>query len=694
MRRLLLPMVLYPLFLVFPSNVAQVANGTLDLRGGFSGTLRLQGIWAFYPSEFVDPASAFRADKYIEVPGSWHSRRSELMPLHQGFASYRLRILLPETLKDEHFGLLLPQIATAYRLYANRKLLTEVGKLAADPQAFAPEYRRQIVYLPYEPEIIFTFHIANYAEARVGGLWKTPEFARVNDMFAARNRALAHDLFLLGAAFIFAVYHLALFAMRRSDHSPLAFAVFCLVVAVRTAATGERVLAEYFTLPWSLQIKVEYASIYLALPAFAWFIHTVYPQEFRLIGLYVVAAVNAPFFLQLLFTQPIVFGNYLPFVHLIILLSIIWVLYGMALVLARKRLGAKSFSLGTLALIISAVHDIATYNSFYGTYILPLGLLIFLFAQSSIMAIRFAHAYRTEQLALQRTQAVNQSISRFVPDHALQLLGCTDVTEVAAGAQRELDMSVLFADIRNFTTMSEKMTSQETFNFLNAYLNRVGPVIREHNGFIDKYMGDGIMALFPFSANDAVDAILHLARELREYNQVLQQAGYAPIKVGMGLSYGRVSVGTLGEAQRIDVTAVSDTVNLAARLQELARRFGVSVLLSELLFQQVSCLGDDDYRLVGQVRLKGKEESVTVFEVISVRNADEADSLRLTKGIFERGIHSYWQQEYARAGELFRKCLDLAPGDRIAELYLQLCTAYLSGREGILPEHAEYGLAR
>lgn len=670
----------------------EIRLGMLDLRGGFEGVIPLKGEWAFYPQEFIAPEKPFTPREFIVVPGSWGSRRNDLMPTHQGYATYRLQLLLPPNARERHFGLLLPQIATAYRLYANGRLIAEVGKLSATAADFKPEYKRQIAYLAFEEKIVLTLHVANYAEALVGGLWKTPEFAEVNAMFAARNRALGHDLFLLGAAFIFAVYHLALFSMRRADYSPLAFALFCLIVALRTASTGERVLAEYLPLSWVWQIKLEYASIYFALPAFAWFVHTVYPVEFKRTGVYFFLAISAPFIAQLLFTEPITFARYLRLVHAVILLGILWILYGMALALWRKRLGAKSFALGTLALVVSAIHDIIAYNSFYGVYILPLGLLVFLFGQSSILAIRFAHAFRKEQEALVRTREINRSITRFVPEHALQLLGYNEVTEVAAGKQRELEMAVLFADIRNFTAMSEKMNSQETFNFLNAYLNRVGPAIRENNGFIDKYMGDGIMALFPFSADDAIKAVLRLSRELDEYNALRTNVGYTPIKIGMGLSFGTVAIGTLGEAERIDVTVVSDTVNLAARLQELCRRLGASVLLSERFFQQIHSLGEDDYRLVGQVRVKGKEELVTVFEVISVRSAAQCEELRLTKGIFERGIHSYWQKDYARAIELFQKCLTMAPDDRIAQLYLQLCEAYRNNSQTLFTQDAEYSL--
>lgn len=507
-------------------------------------------------------------------------------------------------------------------------------------------------------------------------------------MLAARNRAMGYDLFLLGAAFIFAIYHLGLFSMRREDLSPLAFAVFCMAVAVRIAITGERVMAEYIAMPWATQIRIEYASIYLSVPAFAWFVHTVYPQEYNRWVMYGIVGVSLLFLIHLLFTPPIVFALYLRWMHAIILASAVWILYGMALVLRRRRLGGIPFTIGTLALVVAAINDIIANNRFQASYILPVGILVFLFGQSAILAIRFADAYRKERELSARTQRINRSMTRFVPDSALRLLGYTDISEITAGTQQELEMAVLFADIRNFTAMGETMTSQETFNFLNAYLNRVGPVIRRNNGFIDKYMGDGIMALFPDKADDAMQATLEIMQEIQEYNRLRSVAGYAPLAIGVGISYGKVAMGTLGEAERIDVTVVSDTVNLAARLQEMSRRFEAPVIVSEKFFQQLNCLADEDYRLIGQVRLRGKKQLVTVFEIIRARSGEDCEALRLSKGIFERGIHHYWNQEYARAEELFNKALYIFPADKIAELYLMLCRAQSNGTTTVLREES------
>lgn len=133
-------------------------------------------------------------------------------------------------------------------------------------------------------------------------------------------------------------------------------------------------------------------------------------------------------------------------------------------------------------------------------------------------------------------------------------------------------MCVLFSDIRSFTALSEKMSPQEAFNFINAYFGRIGPVIRRSGGFIDKYIGDAIMALFPGEPASSVEAALGIQRELRKFNVELRAAGREALAAGVGIHYGSLSLGTVGEADRMDSTVIGDMVNLACRLDGMESR--------------------------------------------------------------------------------------------------------------------------
>jgi class 3 adenylate cyclase len=214
-------------------------------------------------------------------------------------------------------------------------------------------------------------------------------------------------------------------------------------------------------------------------------------------------------------------------------------------------------------------------------------------------------------LDLKRT---NLSIERFVPRPFLAIVGKPSIVDVELGDNRRHDMSVLFSDIRNFTTLSERMTPDENFAFINAYLERMGPVIRTHNGFIDKYIGDAIMALFE-TADDALKAGLAMLEMLEAFNDGRRATGLPPIAIGIGINSGSLMLGTIGEKNRMDGTVISDAVNLASRVEDLTKVYGMPLLISEYTYQQLVDPKAYDIQPVDVVTVKGKSRPVALYRV-------------------------------------------------------------------------------
>ena len=159
------------------------------------------------------------------------------------------------------------------------------------------------------------------------------------------------------------------------------------------------------------------------------------------------------------------------------------------------------------------------------------------------------------------------------------------------------------------------MSPSENFAFVNAYLSRMGPIIRARRGYIDKFMGDGVMALFPGSANDAVLAAVEMQKELHRYNDEQDCAGAPRINVGVGVNTGRMMLGTLGESDRMEGSVISDAVNLASRLEGLTKRYGSKVIISEHTYELLDT-AKLDCREIDSVVVKGKDRPVRIFEVI------------------------------------------------------------------------------
>ncbi|MBW3585394.1 MAG: PAS domain S-box protein, partial [Cyanobacteria bacterium 0813] len=217
--------------------------------------------------------------------------------------------------------------------------------------------------------------------------------------------------------------------------------------------------------------------------------------------------------------------------------------------------------------------------------------------------------------SLDAESELTDAYGRFVPHQFLNLLGYESIIDVNLGDQVQQEMSVLFADIRNFTALSETMTPQQNFKFINAYLSRMEPAITSNNGFIDKYIGDAIMALFSDCADDAVKAGIAMLNILTDYNEHRQTVGYIPIQIGIGINSGSLMLGTVGGKSRMDSTVISDAVNLASRIEGLTKDYGVPLLISQQTLGRLRNQADYAIRIVDKVQVKGKSQYVVVYEV-------------------------------------------------------------------------------
>ncbi|RKZ39022.1 MAG: guanylate cyclase [Gammaproteobacteria bacterium] len=268
---------------------------------------------------------------------------------------------------------------------------------------------------------------------------------------------------------------------------------------------------------------------------------------------------------------------------------------------------------------------------------------------------------------------LNMAYSRFVPRQFLQFLNKESIMEVQLGDQVEKDMSILFSDIRSFTTLSENMTPEDNFRFINSYLSCMEPVIIEHDGFIDKYIGDAVMALFSGSADEALKAGIEMLEQLVGYNEHRLERNYVPIRIGIGINTGSLMLGTVGGHQRMDGTVISDAVNLASRIEGLTKNYDVSLLISHQTYSRLQNPADYAIRMIDKVKVKGKSQLVTVYEVFDADLPENKAGKLATKEIFTQALSCYEQNDYSQAAQCFEKCLKKNSLDSVADIYLKRC---------------------
>ncbi len=283
----------------------------------------------------------------------------------------------------------------------------------------------------------------------------------------------------------------------------------------------------------------------------------------------------------------------------------------------------------------------------------------------------FSHMVQTVKAREQELEKLLQAYGRFVPDEFLQFLGKQSMVDFQLGDHVSKEMAIMFSDMRSFTTMAEQMTPQENFDFINNYLQQISPEIRKHNGFIVKYIGDGVMAVFPDGVDDAIQAGIVKLEQLQKYNHSRKINGDRPLKIGIGIHVGDTMVGIIGDANRMQADALSDHVNLTARLEGLTKYYGVSLLISGDVVQRLSQPEKYHIRFLDRAIVKGRQEAITVCEVLDVE-VEPVRSLKIhTLPIFEEGLQEYCQGNFAKAIVCFEQIVALNPDDKPSQLYLK-----------------------
>lgn len=268
---------------------------------------------------------------------------------------------------------------------------------------------------------------------------------------------------------------------------------------------------------------------------------------------------------------------------------------------------------------------------------------------------------------------MNEAYFRFVPKQFLDILGKESITEIKLGDQIQKEMSVLFTDIRDFTSLSEAMSPKETFDFLNEYLSQMEPVIARNHGFIDKYIGDSIMALFMGDVENVVDAAIEMRAALSDFNLKRKLEGKKSTNSGIGIHTGNLMLGIVGGHGRMDGTVVSDAVNLASRIEGLTKMYGTSIIISQDTLIKLQDPSRYNYRFLDVVKVKGKKEAVYIFEILDGEPADIKKLKIETKHDFGKALQFYKSKNFDAALDIFKTIHAVNPADQAAQLYISRC---------------------
>ncbi|MBQ4819257.1 adenylate/guanylate cyclase domain-containing protein [Aquimarina sp. MMG016] len=282
---------------------------------------------------------------------------------------------------------------------------------------------------------------------------------------------------------------------------------------------------------------------------------------------------------------------------------------------------------------------------------------------------------RTAELANANKKlfCLSEANSRFVPKEFLNNLGRDSIEQVKLGDQVAREMTIVFSDIREFTKISEALSPQENFDFINAYLSGIVPIIRRNGGFIDKFIGDSVMALFPKAPDQAIQTVFEFEDFLEEFNKELKKNNKPQIQIGTGIHTGKLILGTIGHAQRLETTVISDAVNTSSRIEGLTKYYQAKTIATEATVSKIEDKGLFKYRFLDQVNVKGKSKTLSVYEFLSSKETKKIESLQA----YNKGIEFIKDKKIIEAASVFSDLYKKYPKDMAIQIFYQKCQNFV-----------------
>ncbi|MFN3605186.1 MAG: 7TM diverse intracellular signaling domain-containing protein [Leptonema sp. (in: bacteria)] len=672
----------------------KAVQGILDLSGweiNENFLTKLDGEWEFYYKELLEPKDLEDRKKipqYIFVPSKWN----DLGYPEDGYATYRL--VVKNFNPNSFLGIRLPHMNSSYRLYVNGKEIAKNGQVAQTIKEFIPQHLPQVVFVyPQKDSLEVVLQVTNFSD-NIGGVWDSIYLGNSKAVVKAFWKSLGLEMFYIGFISIMSFYHFALYILRKKEKGALYFAIFCLVIVIRIFVTGEKILLQIFpNFPWELHIKIEYLTVYLALPIFSNFLmyqfnennkkkffeqtknwSLYFKEEFYYPLVVAINIISFIFALSSLFFKVKFYGNFLKYYQIFIVVSSLYLIYGNILAIKKTKQGSLISFLGSVIFFFIVLNDILYAKHILHTvYLLPLGFFIFILFQSLSLAKRFANTFFLVENLSFRYGSLIRVFEKFVPKEFLYFLKKEDISGIALGDQVSQEMAVMFADIRNFSKLSEQLSEKENFEFVNQYLSYVVPVVKKNFGFIDKYLGDGFLALFPASPENALEAAIEIQNNLKLLNEELKDRNIGPIQVRIGIHYGKVMLGVVGNSERLETTVISDTVNTCSRLEKLNKDFGTDILISDALWNLVKNKEHFKNRFLGTSILRGKTTTVKILEIFNHYDLHLVEKMESYKKKFYEAIKNFSNNEIQKSIETLEEILKINPYDNPARYYHFLC---------------------
>lgn len=403
-------------------------NGVLDLRDiNFEehNYIEMSGEWGLYWNKFLKPEKVpDNPSTFVSFPHMWmgSEMNNETLP-GEGHATYTLKIKVNEESLSTHKGLYVPLISNASKLWINGKLVSQIGEIGMSSKDERPTYNPQVIILDLDkPEFDLVLQVSNYS-ARNGGIWGEFLFGNAEELISMAEKRMLKEMFIIGGLTIFGFYHFVIYILRRTDRAALYFGILCLLIALRSLIVGEVILTDLLpNFSWEWHRKIEYWTISIAFPVFLLFLNATFLNYIKKSILQMFLFISLLYSLFVLFTPAKVFSYTINFYQLIMTAMMLYVLFELTKAWKRNVPGVKVLLISTVIFTGTALNDVLYYNEWIHTGdFISVGLYIFIFAQSIVLAIKYASSFQKVETLSIRLGELNNTLEEKVQIRTSQL---------------------------------------------------------------------------------------------------------------------------------------------------------------------------------------------------------------------------------------------------------------------------------
>ena len=612
--------------------------------------LRLDGKWELYLEK--TPEQVFRlidentpSDYMAQVPGVWNEE-----VIHSGgtspntYGCYRAVVtdLEPNT---KYAFLAMESPGTSCAVYINRRFVAQTGDpfemvkpgFNEKPNAYNPSHSEsKPFYCEFTSDkdgcVDILFFISNYFY-RKGGLWDSVFFGTPENVTSLNTIAVVFYSIIIGCLFFIGLLNLIQFFINKNKAEYFYLGIMSIIFALRIGTADFCSLAFLFPhMSAEIKIKIEYLVIWLAPISIIQMVFTIYPSKERFIIFKWLKERHLRHFIIicdlilgiLSLVLPAYYSSRLvPYLQWGLCVISVYVILFIVLNLIKRKKYSLYNLLSYSMLFLGGVIDIiySKHKDYLPISFFPFFLVVFVIIQLIMLATIQNDIYKETIKTSGELQRLNEAYLRFVPQEFLTLLNKESIIKTKLGDFSNIEMVIMFAKV-HIECDDDDVSLNMHFQIFNEYLKQVSTIIKKYNGFVSKFLSGGFMALFPKSELDAVLTALEIDECIKKLSGTEVFYNHK-VSTYIGIHYGKMIIGTIGEENRLDDTVISDTVNTAARIESVCERLGKNVIashsLEKLLLEQKDLLADRPinikFRELEAMYVKGKEKPLQLYEV-------------------------------------------------------------------------------